>query len=98
MTQKKPRDFSLSDISSSQVGNCKPAQLPSMWAHLFLIDAVAAEPPTSPHPLPPRDNPHATAHREPDETELAEGEKNLRPVRLASVLAYLYTPLTPSIP
>ncbi|KAG2607862.1 hypothetical protein PVAP13_4NG299511 [Panicum virgatum] len=76
---------------------------PSMWAHLFLIDrrcgrraAHVARPPTPPPTsLLRRDNPHATAHREPEQ---AEGEKNLHPVRLASVLAYLYTPLAPPIP
>ena len=78
-----------------------------MWAHLFLIDAVAAEPPTSPHPrrtpFPPflpetiPTQPRTGAGESDESRQAVRGRKNLRPFASpASVLAYLYTPLAPS--
>jgi hypothetical protein len=58
----------------------------SMWAHLFLIDAVGAEPPTS----SPSRNPHATARHRRTDSSPPRRSKNL----CSSSRHYLYTPLS----
>uniref|UniRef100_A0A0A9F4P1 FtsH2B n=1 Tax=Arundo donax TaxID=35708 RepID=A0A0A9F4P1_ARUDO len=72
-----------------------------MWAHLFLIDGVAAEPPTSPllHPTPFLPETIPTQPRTGAGRNGADGAgRKICAPGLASVPAYLYTPLAPSLP